>query len=940
MPNPLRALSLLSVLGLGLATVGCQAFASGSATPNSKLRTQKKPSISAITPDSSAQGNLTVNVTVSGANFTGQAQMQWNGSGRSTTVLSTQQLVGTILAADLSTAGTAQVSVKDLRTGAVSNTAAFAVVAQTSTPSSTLSVTTSSLPNGVIGQAYSAAAIASGGTPPYTWSVSNGTLPASLSLAATTGTLSGTPSAGGSDQFTLQVRDSAGGTASKVFTVSIASNSLDQYGGRTDLGCSAATGYFHVEKVNNNWWFCTPEGHAYFMVGMYNMLVDTHVTDLGTIYASIAKAKYGNYDTIWGPAQVRRIKSWGFNGVAEFSVKWVLPTTTCYQCPGGWSGANYSQPYPVPMTAQIQPSMYALSNQNGYAPGPVKDIQSGIKPSVVTGIANWNSTFPDIWDNNFYAWIDGEMRNDPNIASAINSPWVLGWISDECDALFGLCGAGPEMATNPGGYNQRHQAVMTLVTSPQQNANPGRNMVRSQQVYSDPTAYSKAQLLSYLQSKYAGIAALNSAWGSNYTQWESTGTQKTAESLGVGDGSTKTFSKTLPNIDISPLSVAVKIDGTKVGGDCPAFLCGSDTFTGSAKISSGSISYSNGAVSVTFAMAPPSGAAITLDYVSGGWGIGTGLMDEDGHNSWIPRNVVYLTGATSAFTADMDGFLEVLATQYFSVTKDRIKAYATNNMYFGPGVLGTWSGVANHNVLRAAANYVDVLTWKPDDARLQSQLDYVAQHLGDKPALLWHGTKSEGDSALWRYIHPSDTQCNPCNTQEERGAYYASSMNAFLNTRNTLYGSRPIIGIRWWAYTDMWAEGNWGMVSLQDNAYDGVEACSTSTTDPFGYTTYPEENIPTWTPGASYAVPSGVPASGIKGNRVQAVAPDGNRYEYEVTAPGTSGSTAPPWPTIEGTTVTDGGVTWKNIGRKKSATCYGDILTQVKSANARWLEIK
>ncbi|HOF39019.1 MAG TPA: hypothetical protein PLD73_03025, partial [Candidatus Hydrogenedentes bacterium] len=42
---------------------------------------------------------------------------------------------------------------------------------------------------------------------------------------------------------------------------------LDSYGGWTGLQ-GERTGFFHVEKLGNRWWFVTPEGNAYFMLQM------------------------------------------------------------------------------------------------------------------------------------------------------------------------------------------------------------------------------------------------------------------------------------------------------------------------------------------------------------------------------------------------------------------------------------------------------------------------------------------------------------------------------------------------------------------------------------------------------------------------------------------------------------------------------------------------
>ena len=41
------------------------------------------------------------------------------------------------------------------------------------------------------------------------------------------------------------------------------SPTFDQYGGRMDVNCHTITPYFHLEKIGNRWWFCTPEGHAF-----------------------------------------------------------------------------------------------------------------------------------------------------------------------------------------------------------------------------------------------------------------------------------------------------------------------------------------------------------------------------------------------------------------------------------------------------------------------------------------------------------------------------------------------------------------------------------------------------------------------------------------------------------------------------------------------------
>ncbi|MER8753113.1 putative Ig domain-containing protein [Mesorhizobium sp. M1050] len=74
----------------------------------------------------------------------------------------------------------------------------------------TLVVNPATLPGGAaVGSTYSTTISGSGGTGPYTFAVTAGSLPAGLSLNTTTGALSGTPTAGGTFNFTVQATDSS-----------------------------------------------------------------------------------------------------------------------------------------------------------------------------------------------------------------------------------------------------------------------------------------------------------------------------------------------------------------------------------------------------------------------------------------------------------------------------------------------------------------------------------------------------------------------------------------------------------------------------------------------------------------------------------------------------------------------------------------------------------
>ena len=76
-------------------------------------------------------------------------------------------------------------------------------------------------PSGEANVAYSNQLTVTGGTSPFTWSVSSGSLPPGLTLNASTGLLSGTPTTAGTYTFTVKVTDASGLSDTKPVTLTI-----------------------------------------------------------------------------------------------------------------------------------------------------------------------------------------------------------------------------------------------------------------------------------------------------------------------------------------------------------------------------------------------------------------------------------------------------------------------------------------------------------------------------------------------------------------------------------------------------------------------------------------------------------------------------------------------------------------------------------------------
>ena len=86
-----------------------------------------------LVPDATAPGGAGFTLTVNGAGFVSGSVVNWNGTPRATTFVSSTQLTATILASDIAKASTAAVTAVNPNSGGVSNTQFFSIaVAETS----------------------------------------------------------------------------------------------------------------------------------------------------------------------------------------------------------------------------------------------------------------------------------------------------------------------------------------------------------------------------------------------------------------------------------------------------------------------------------------------------------------------------------------------------------------------------------------------------------------------------------------------------------------------------------------------------------------------------------------------------------------------------------------------------------------------------------------
>ena len=281
---------------------------------------------------------------------------------------------------------------------------------------------------------------------------------------------------------------------------------VDRFGGlRVRLWEPSAS--FQVKKVGNRWVLVTPEGSPFWMLGIWNITGDGRVDELGSSYTSRFLRKYGSDQAGW-PQVNRRLKSWGFNTIGPYSYRMLLPTNR--ESPTVWP-PDGTHPVKMPFVG-LGPNPGISSNLAGVC----KNLWKGIDPSVFNiGSARG---FPDVIDPKFVTYTNNAYATDSDLAVYKDSPYFIGYFSEDVDYLSGFA-TGTDFPSDPPGKEWAHLGVITLITAPTQSG------------FSDPKVYSKYALRDFLAAKYGTIGALNSAWGSNYTTFDSSGGWPTGSGL-------------------------------------------------------------------------------------------------------------------------------------------------------------------------------------------------------------------------------------------------------------------------------------------------------------------------------------------------------------------------------------------------------------------------
>ena len=270
-------------------------------------------------------------------------------------------------------------------------------------------------------------------------------------------------------------------------------NAFDRYGGRMDGQNLATTGWFHTQKRGSRWQLVTPEGHAFFSLGINAVVFDgarsyvegrqymfnglpadngewaafygrgdsrrpgrgasdgmgyNHGQWFDFYAANLYRVDGKTWQSAWRARTLRRMQAWGFNTI------------------GNWSDPALGQAHRLPYTRSIN--------------------ITGDYANVSSGYDYWGR-MPDPFDPRFAQAADAATVKAS--ADVRDDPWLLGYFADNELAWAGI---GPQ----------------------------GRWGLAMGTLAGDAHSPAKQAFIALLRKKYVAPQTLASAWGIALDSWD------------------------------------------------------------------------------------------------------------------------------------------------------------------------------------------------------------------------------------------------------------------------------------------------------------------------------------------------------------------------------------------------------------------------------------
>ncbi|WP_158225473.1 putative Ig domain-containing protein [Rhizobium sp. 11515TR] len=330
-----------------------------------------------------------VSATVNHGSTSNTITLNLSGGAASSVAVGTQASHGTATAngTSITYTPTASYSGPDSFTYTATNaagTSSPATVTITVSPP-TITLGPATLTSGTVGTAYSQTVSASGGTSSYTYAVTTGALPTGLSLSATTGVISGTPTAAGSFTFTVTATDSSTGSGpfngSRSYTLSISAPTISVNPASLSAG-TVGTAYNQTITASGG-------------TGSYNFNVTSGALPAGlTLSSSGTLSGTPTAGGTFNFTVTARDSSTGtgapFTGSKAYSLTIAAPTITI--SPATLTAATVGASYNQTISASGGTSSYSFAVTAGSLPNGLTLSSGGVITGTPTAGGNFNFT--------------------------------------------------------------------------------------------------------------------------------------------------------------------------------------------------------------------------------------------------------------------------------------------------------------------------------------------------------------------------------------------------------------------------------------------------------------------------------------------------------------------------------------------------------------------
>jgi hypothetical protein len=350
----------------------------------------------------------------------------------------------------------------------------------------------------VVWSYYSSSASKCGGAPPC-WSLLNGTgKPASADALNPAGS------------FYLDAGSDSGTNPTGFYSASANADVVQWFplsaGGAAWPSDFARATVSSLDGSQAYWWLKGVVSGAAFTTAP----VVLQIAEESTVLQALA-AKYGNANNLsaaWANNDASFLVAKGWNAAGQYSYRYDAMADPSNP---GSQRANLGTPLPLTNYPKLSELAMAIPSNRLGLPHPIKNDYVGLADNEACGGAE--VVTPDVFDPNYfnavvqsleYAWGLGSYSSNGNHVP--DAAYYFAIVLEEADDLAGI-----------NRLSHEHLGFAIAAENPYHPSDPAGTGVTS---YSDPVLYAKLALRDFLKSRYKTVVALNTAWATNYTTWD------------------------------------------------------------------------------------------------------------------------------------------------------------------------------------------------------------------------------------------------------------------------------------------------------------------------------------------------------------------------------------------------------------------------------------